>query len=324
LVTGLRRVGRSPVLHFLAIGGVLFVLAGERGAVPTSVRRAPIVFTAADVERLRRGWMRQFGSPPSAATEAHLIDAAIDEEVLYREALALGLDRREGVIRDRLVRLARFVDENLPEDAAASEAVARQLGLDRHDLVIRRHLVNSMRLALSVPQPSDQPTAAALAVYYDEHGDEYRQPARVRFVQVYLSRDRRGDRTEADARRLLGELRSGAVAPEEAARRGDPFIRGAVIGPAPTAEVERLFGADFAAAVARAGPHVWLGPIASSYGLHLIWVDERIEAGRPPLAEVRGRVLHQFLHERERQRLRRRLAAIRARYDITVEGAQHR
>jgi hypothetical protein len=268
--------------------------------------------------------MQQFGSAPSAATEAHLVDAAIDEEVLYREALALGLDRREGVIRDRLVRLARFVDENLPEDAAASEAAARQLGLDRHDLVIRRHLVNSMRLALAAPGPSDQPTAAQLAAYYDQHGDEYRQPARVRFVHVYFSRERRGDRADADARRLLDELRSEAIAPEEAARQGDPFIRGAVVGPAPATEIERLFGADFATAIVHAAPHVWVGPIASGYGRHLVWVDERIVAGRPPLAEVRGRVLHQLLHEREQQRLRRRLASIRARYQIVVAGAKHR
>jgi len=324
LIVALKRLLAAPVVHFLAIGGLLFVLAGERDAIPTTAPSAPIVFTSADVERLRRAWTEDHGSPPSAATETHLIDAAIDEEVLYREALALGLDRREGVIRDRLVRLARFVDENLPEDFAASEAAARRLGLDRHDLVIRRHLVNSMRLALAAPRASDQPTPAELAAYYDAHAGEFRQPQRVRFTQVYLSRDRRGDHVAADAERLLEKLRHDGVGPEDVAGQGDPFIRGPSIGPASAAEIEALFGADFAAAVERAQPRAWVGPIASSYGLHLVWVQHRIDGGRPPLASVRGRVLHGLLRARQQQRLRRLLDEIRARYTITVAGSKRR
>ena len=324
LRAGLKRFLRAPAVHFAAIGGLLFVLAGERGEIPTTVRRDPIVLTAADVERLRRAWMEERGSPPSAATEDHLIDAAIDEEVLYREALALGLDRREGVIRDRLVRLARFVDENLPEDSAASEAAARRLGLDRHDLVIRRHLVNSMRLALSAPRASDQPTGAELASYYDAHAGEFLQPPRVRLTQVYLSQDRRGDHVTADAERLLEQLRHDGVGPEDATRHGDPFIRGANIGPASVAEIEALFGADFAAAVERAPLRAWVGPIASSYGLHLVWVEQQIDGGRPPLASVRGRVLHRMLYARQQQRLRRLLDEIRARFTVTVAGSKRR
>ena len=311
---------RAPLLHFLAIGGALFLIAGNRGPAPVPAEREPVIFTAADIERLRNDWTERFGAPPTAATEAKLVDAAIDEEVLYREALALGLDHAS-VVRDRLARLARFVDDGLPEDLDASEAAARRLGLDRHDLVIRRHLVNSMRLVLAAPQASDAPEPTELTAYYDRHADEFHQPPRVRFAHAYFSRDRRGTAVEADAERALAELQHRGVGSDGAAQQGDPFIRGPQIGPAAAEELQRLFGADFAAAVARAEPRTWIGPISSAYGLHLVWVHERIDGGRPPLASVRGQVLHQLLHARQLEHLRRRLDELRARYSIQVEGS---
>jgi len=314
----IRRLARAPLVHFLAIGSALFVV-GRRDAAPAHAERDPIIFTAADVERVRNDWIQRVGLQPTAATEAKLVDAAIDEEVLYREALAIGLDR-SAVVRDRLARLARFVDEGI-EDGAESEAAARRLGLDQHDLVIRRHLVNSMRLVLEAPSHSDEPTASDLNAYYDQHSDEFRQPPRTCFAQVFFSRDRRGGTAEADAKRALVELQQRGTHPDGAIQYGDPFIRGTQIGPATADEIERLFGGDFAAAVARAEPNTWIGPVRSAYGMHLVWINERIPGARPPLASVRGQVLHQLLHARQTERLRRRLATLRAQYPIDVMGS---
>ena len=65
----------------------------------------------------------------------------------------------------------------------------------------------------------------------------------------------------------------------------------------------------------------WAGPIPSSYGLHLVWVHEREPAGVPALGAVRSRVVHALLEERRQARLRERMAALRARYDIRVDAS---
>jgi parvulin-like peptidyl-prolyl isomerase len=67
-----------------------------------------------------------------------------------------------------------------------------------------------------------------------------------------------------------------------------------------------------------------VGPVRSSYGLHLVWVDERSPARVPPLAAVRSQVAHRLLAERGEERLRARLRTLRARYEITVEAESRR
>ncbi len=312
------RLVRAPALHFLLIGAVLLALSRwHDGRVGQAPPRPRITLTADDVARLREQWNQEHGSPPGPAAEASLVADAVDEEVLHRQALALGLDRRDPMVRERLIRLGAFLSEEPAHDQAL-EGEARRLGLDRSDIVIRRHLVQMMRLAAGRLGPSDLPTEAELQTYLVGHPEAFAQPARVRLVHVYLSRDRHGAALEADAKRLLDELRRAPAGPEAAAARGDAFIRGAEIGPASEVDLARIFGAEFARAVEDAVPHTWVGPVASAYGLHLVWVSERVAAAVPPLAAVRTQVLHRLLAERSEERRYTRLQTLRARYEIGV------
>ncbi|MGH7893350.1 MAG: peptidyl-prolyl cis-trans isomerase [Candidatus Binatia bacterium] len=269
---------RAPAVHFLALGALLFTVWPDG-------RREPL---------------------------PRVTSATTDDELLHREALALGVDRADGAVRERLVRLGRFVGEDARSEAAL-EAEARALGLERSDVVVTRHLVQMMRLAAGKLGPADMPTEAELQAYLDQHATAFGQPGRIRLTHVYLSRDRCGAALGADATRLLGELRRTSVPPQAAAARGDAFLYGATIGPASAAELERIFGPELARSVFAAPLGHWIGPVRSPYGLHLVWVHEH-ELGRtPPLAAVRSQVLHRLLRERSAQRARSRMAALRAR-----------
>lgn len=275
------RLVRAPALHFLAIGGVLFVLSAWHAGGPVGAGRG-------------RAW---------------------DADVLQRAALALGFDREDPAVRERLVRLGDFLgEESGAADVAAREAEARRLGLTRSDIVIRRHLVEMMRLAAAKLGPGDLPTPAELEAYYAEHAGTYREPVRVLLTHVYFSRERRGAAVEDDARALLAELRRTGVAPEQAALRGDGFLPGVVLGPVSHVQLERTFGGDVAAVLDDAPVHAWVGPLRSSYGLHLVWITARLPAAVPPLATVRTRVLHALLAERRAMRLRDRMEMLRARW----------
>ena len=231
-----------------------------------------------------------------------------NEELLYQAAIDAGVDRTDRAVADRLARLGSFVGED-PGDEAALEADARRLGLARSDVVVRRHLAQMMELAAGRLEPTDVPTEADLT----SRAAEIQLPARVRFAHVYVSRARHGAATEADASRLLDQLRREAALPDAARTFGDAFVTGSELGPIADPDVDRRFGPGFAGALAAAPMATWAGPIASPYGLHLVWVRERIAASSPPLDAVRGQLVHRVLRERREMRTRERLAALRAR-----------
>jgi peptidyl-prolyl cis-trans isomerase C len=309
---------RAPLLHFLVLGGILAGIRAEWA--PPSVERPRIVFHAADVARLRAAWTAEHGTAPDAATETALVRDAIDDEVLYREALAAGFDRGDAAVRERLVRLGGFVGEESARDRATLEGEARRLGLERSDVVIRRHLVEMMRLALERPADGDLPSEAELEAYRVRHAAELSAPATTRLTHVYFSAEARGTDAARDAARTLGGLRAAGAGPDAAAGRGDPFLRGGEIGPASRAELEATFGSELARAVDDQPVGTWVGPLRSSYGLHLVWVRERQPARLPPLAAVRSQVLIGLLRERGAERAAERFRALRARYDVAVES----
>jgi hypothetical protein len=308
------RLVRAPLLHFVVLGAAL--LAVRERLDPAPPTRPALVIRSADVARLAQAWTEEHGAPPDAAAKQRLVEAAIDEEVLYREAIARGFDRRDEAVRERLVRLGTFVGEETARDRAALERDARRLGLARSDLVIRRHLIDMMRLAAGQVPERDLPSEEELAAELARHADEFAEPAHVRLTHVYFAADRRGDHAAADARAVLDELADAGSA--AGAGRGDGFVRGSVFAGSRD-DLARVFGAGFAAAVDGAPVRRWFGPVASVYGVHLVWVDAREPRRTPALADVRGRVLHRWLREREEERRSAALQAMRAAYDVRIE-----
>ncbi len=262
------RVLRAPALHFLCLGACLVVARAHWDA-----RATPAV--------------------------------ASDEDLLYREALALRVDASDRAVRERLARLGGFIGEDAGDEAKL-EAEARELGLARSDLVVRRHLVEMMRLAAGRLRPEDIPSDAEIAA----RAAALEVPARTRFTHVYVSRARHGTTVDDDARDILATLRTD---PSAATRLGDGFPLGSDIGPSTDHELDQRFGPGFATAISSAPLDTWSGPIASTYGLHLVRVTARLPATTPSLDAVRGRVTHELLDVRREQRTNERLAALRAR-----------
>lgn len=311
----IRRLLCARALHFLLLGAA--VVALQRRS-PDATPRPIVTIDVADVALLRAQWREAYGTAPDDDADRALVATAAEDEILHRDALALGIDRHDAAARRRLARLSEFLGEDALGGDDALGRSARALGLERGDLVVRRHLVEMMRLAAARVGPDDLPTDADLAAWLARHPERFAQPARVRLRQVYLSRERRGAGIDTDAAALRARIVRDDVAPASAVALGDAFIHGADVGPATGAELERLFGEAFARAVADAPAHAWLGPLPSSYGMHLVWIDERLAAEVPALERVRAQVLHAVLAERRATRQAERLAALRSRWDVRV------
>lgn len=165
----LRRLLREPLLHFLLIGALLFVVFALRQQ-PETQSSNRIVVDAGQVEQLaaqfRRTWMR----PPTQQELEGLTESLVRDEVYYREALALGLDKDDPVMRRRMRQKLEFIFEDLT---------------------------------------AETPTDEQLATYLEENTDYFRIEPRVSFQQLYLNPDQHLD-PAAEARELLAGLEAGA------------------------------------------------------------------------------------------------------------------
>lgn len=316
---------RAPIVHFLAGGAILFVTV--HGARPPVAARPavprPIVLTAADVARLRTDYTRETGLEPTAADEAVLVEQALEEEMLFREARARGLDRDDRSVRNWLVEQMAVVSPEDRDDPDRLYARARDLGLDRTDLVVRRIVVRKLRL-LAARLGERLPTEAELEAYWARHRDEYRAPDRWTFRHVFLSPEARGARIATDAAAMLRALRRGGDAADAAMRRGDAFPLAPRVADRSVAEIVRTFGDEIAGAVAAAAPGRWIGPVRSPYGLHLLRVESHTPGAPPALAAVRGRVVQRWLEAERTERVQALIGALKVRYPAQVASSAWR
>ena len=312
------------ILHFLVIGALLFGADRVRsGLVRDDQPLGRVTLDAATLDRLVRETVTQTGrgpSPPQLEARAALW---ADEEILYREARRIGLDRVDPVVHARLVRNMRFLggaDEQRSDEALYAEAL--ELGMDASDLVVRRRLVQQMRFLLEAAAPLVAPTDEELRRYVASRPERYRIPERVRLAHVYLSRDRRGSALKADAEALLQRLRGEAVAPAAARELGDPFLHPSEFGLQSEAQLAKQLGAAFAREAMLLEPGRWKGPVISAYGMHLVWVRERQDSREPELETVRRSATSSLQAERNAEALEAGLELLRERYALDLSVAK--
>jgi parvulin-like peptidyl-prolyl isomerase len=205
-----------------------------------------------------------------------------------------------------------LIDDYVRDEVFYREGVA--MGLDREDPLIRRRMRQKVEfLAESmngVPEASD----AALQEYLDGHRERFTSPARVTFRQVYL-----GAAADADTTRLLARLNKLGDS-DAAADIGRPTQLDAGMNLAPSTDIARSFGRQFAQTLVAIPPGAWRGPIASDYGLHLVRVSERVEARGPTLDEVREPVKRDWLRDELAAANEKYYEGLRARYAVRIES----
>lgn len=277
-----RRILGEPLLHFLLIGTGLFLAFSLMPRDQRSGDAGEIVVSQGQVEHLAAGFARTWQREPSAEELAGLVSDFVREEVYYREALALGLDQDDTVIRRRLRQKLEFIFDDV---AARAE-----------------------------------PSEAELQAYLLAHPDAFRREPRLSFRQVYLNPDRRGPRVEADAAQLLAQLRQ-AGTDLDAAALGDATLLESAFADVSPSDVAAQFGADFADRLMELAVGAWQGPLKSGLGLHLVQVSERRDATLPVLAEVRDQVRREWDKARRAELKELSYRELLARYTVIVEGA---
>ena len=276
----LKRLLREPLFHFLVLGTVLFAAHAALVKRATS-EPGKIVVSQIRIDHLREGFARTWLRSPTAEELEALIRDYIREEVYYREAMAMGLDRDDTIIRRRLQQKLEFLSENVTD-----------------------------------PTP---PTEAELRAFLHDHPDQFRSQRRFSFHQVFLGLERHRDSLAGDAAELLGQLRSSNSS--DTSRLGDPSLLDHLFTSVEATEVAKLFGEKFAGALNDLPAGEWQGPVESSYGIHLVFIDERTERRNPALEDVRDAVRRELLNVRRLESNKKFYDGLRKRYTISIEPA---
>lgn len=267
----------EPLVHFLAIGALLFLVFGWLG---NGGRSSRIVITPGQIDTIAASFARTWQRPPTERELKGQLDEYVREEIATREAIALGLDRDDTVIRRRLRQKLEFMAEDTID--------------------------------------TTPPTDADLQAWLDTHPDMFRLEPEIAFRQVYLDPERRGSSVEDDARGLRERL-SSAGSDSTVESLGDSVMLPHDIPRSTRTDVARQFGTEFAAGILTVTTGQWVGPLRSSYGVHIVYVREREDGRLPALADVRPLVEREFTADRRRRQLHAMYATFLERYHVVVE-----
>jgi hypothetical protein len=272
---------REPLLHFLFIGAAIYLLYGAFAEpVPEEVDKT-IVVSAGEIEWMKTSWQKRWNRPPTPEEFDGLIQQYIRETVLYREALTMGLNKHDQVIRRRLAQKLEFLAKDL----------------------------------VALTPPTDE----ELLTYFDAHQERYQEPARYTFTQVFIDPDKRGDTTLGDAEKIKATLIAQGDAIQDAGALGDSFMLQNYYPEKDQAEIQKLFGSGFAESLVDLSSGQWHGPVLSGYGVHLVYVDNVSEPPAPVFAEVRERVMQDWKSEKGEELNEKFYGNLRDRYTVVIE-----
>jgi hypothetical protein len=276
-----RSLLREPLVHFVLIGLLLFGVYGymhrSRGGVEPSNQ---IILTLDDLRQMDVYFFSQWHRHPSPEEFRAMVEDRIREEVLYREALAMGLDKDDTIVKRRMAQKMQF----LAEDVASAH----------------------------------EPTTEELKTWYEKNSDMFALPSRISFRHLYFSPDLRGKNAQAGAVKALEKIAGQPEDSGLAASLADQFMFQDYYADRTTEQLAKEFGPQFATAVFKMKSGSWQGPVESGYGWHLVFVDSVIPGRIPAFEEIEPDVKTAWLGEQKQKAWEKAYEEMRAKYEVLL------
>jgi hypothetical protein len=251
-----KRLFGEPLIQFLILGAVLFLFTSYVRQHRDKKSREIIV----DNERIGMmvmNYKTQTGDLPNKQQLDAMIDNYIREEISYREAKKIGLDKDDEIIRRRLSQKFDFLQTDLTEAA----------------------------------QPSDKD----LKQFYTQHPELFQTDAKVSFSHIYFSADNSTDNiAKQKALTVLQQLKNSKL--QRAPEKGDHFPLQYDYTDQATVDIQQNFGdKPILQELFKAPLHTWIGPVQSGYGWHLIFISKRNNAVAIPFELIKEEVKTKWL-----------------------------
>jgi hypothetical protein len=285
---------KQPLLHFLAAGLLIFAVyqisdeaeletAGDGMAIVVD-RTALLNFMQYRAQAFRPDIFSEQLDAMSEVERERLVADFVREEALHREALAMGMDQGDYIIRQRLVQKVEFLLENMVNQALV-------------------------------------PDEEVITAWYNVHSDDYRVDAVYTFTHIFFDADERGpEQARQDAENLLGTPQLAAAGFNDASGFGDryPFLQNYVERTRDF--VVNNFTPAFVDALDAVEPSNanWYGPFESRYGWHLVMLRQRSEPYIPELDSIRERVMDDWRYEAVLESRREAEQQVIDQYDVRV------
>jgi peptidyl-prolyl cis-trans isomerase C len=277
----LKRCMREPLVHFVFIGVALFAVYGalhSKEAVSSDSKK--IVLRWEDVDQISLMWQAQGRPAPTREQLQSLLDNKIREEVLYREALTLGLDKEDTIVKRRMAQKMEFLVEDFS---------------DLHE-----------------------PTQEELKAWFASNGEGFKVSGRASFRHLYFSFDKHGNKTSDVAKETLKKISGRPSNSPEAAALADSFMFQDYYGDRSFDELAKNFGPGFARSLFAQEIGSWQGPIESGYGWHLVFIDSLTPARVPEFDEVETDVKTAWLTEQKTLAWDNAYKEMRAKYTVLL------
>jgi len=282
----IKRLLREPLLHFMVLGAVLFVGYAYLKPDTKAESSYEIALTLEELAQLQMLYEAQWRRSPTPEEFSAMVENKVRQEVLYREALAMGLDKNDEIVKRRMAQKMQFIAEDL---AAAQE-----------------------------------PGTEELRAWYAENSDKFSMPKRLSFRHLYFSPDSRGAQAYDDAVSSLAKLDDQPVDSQLADTLADRFMYQDYYADQTSISLAKEFGPQFAVAVAELTPGSWQGPIESGFGWHLVHVDSLVPGRVPAFEEIERDVKTAWLGVQKEIAWRKAYKEMRAKYAVLLPAPPER
>lgn len=206
----------------------------------------------------------------------------------------------------------RFVESEILYREALS------LGLDEYDYLIRSRMIQKMDYLMfgSVAQQKQYPEAA-LRAWYQQQIDDYRVSAKATFTHIFFSAHAQTEQAaRAQAEQVRMQLSAQNIGPALAHRFGERFYFHRDYVDKDAELIASHFGGDFKDAVLAAEVEQWSAPIKSKYGYHVVYLDRITKAYLPRFDEVAPAVLADYERIKRHEQRQQAIAKLAEQYQV--------
>ena len=276
-----KRLLREPLLHFLVIGFAVFAVYSymHRGRVGVDPSHQ-IPLTLDDLRTMDMYFESQWHRQPTPEEFNALVENKVQEEILYREGLAMGLDKDDEIVKRRMAQKMQF----LAEDVATAH----------------------------------EPSTEELQAWFAKNGEKFALPSRASFRHIFFGFDKRGESAQTDAVSALIKLNGKPENSLLAASLADSFMFQDYYADRTPEELAKEFGPTFAVGLFKLKPQSWQGPIESGYGWHLVFIDSVTPGRIPKFEEVEPDVKTAWLGYQKEKAWREVYSRMRAKYTVLI------
>jgi hypothetical protein len=276
----LNKIIKEPLVHFLVIGAIVFVFYSFIKGSYVDKDHA-IQITKSEVEGMINKWMAQMKRPPAREEVDIFLEDFVQREILFREAKAMGLDKDDMVVKNRMLQKLDFLT---------------------NDLLV-----------------TGTPTDAEALKYFNDNLEKYTIPGKIDFIHIYFNLDKRSfDEAKQTALDLKKNLNKSLSIPNNYFEEGDLFIlpyeyydlsNDVVTSKFGQSELsEEIFGLD---------EKKWSGPFLSSYGLHLVYVSSKKSSETNNFEDVKSDIEDELIKIKRREAKKRLISELKKKYVIS-------